>query len=128
MSIAVQPQPIASPATTSVSQCTPRNTRLAPTATATATANAPAIDRHLRSEHLDKTNSTAPQPAAAAHACPLGNDGLVTSTSCKISGRVRLDDFFESDHQNELAYPDKNQERKHMQVSKTNVVNEPCNE
>ena len=89
-----QPQPMARPARTSVSQCTPSTARLAATATAIRAAPAASRARTVRGPPRLKTKATAGHTAAAAAAWPEGNDAPEKLTSGITSGRSRSTSSF----------------------------------
>ena len=80
--IAASARPSAMPPSTSEGQCARRTTRARPTSTIIVTASTRAA-RHSRGDSASARKITAPQKAAAAVECPLGNP------NDRSSGRAR---------------------------------------
>ena len=84
-----QAQPTASPARTSVNQCTPSRTLVPATATATATAKPASAARARRLRRRPRSKAITAKVAAAEVACPEGNEDDEKPVSCWRSGRAR---------------------------------------
>ena len=83
------PQPMARPATTSLTQWTPSSARLVATTMAMSAAPAANTARTARGRSRPSTSATADQQAAAAAVWPDGNEKPWTSISCMTAGRSR---------------------------------------